>query len=133
MENAGASCGAAGGDGVARTRGGAGEGCHTDATTQRGRLGPEPCDLARRCGSLLVGSVLAGTLTEDLGYARAYVGERGELQSTTPVGVCARRSGGDGNVRRGDRGVRLVRPDAVREPAGPAHNRRARGWSGAPR
>src|ERR1043166_6086963 len=54
--------------------------------------------------------------------------EREEFQSPPPAGVRAPRSGGAGNVRRGGRGVRPVRSDAVREPAGPSRDRRARRW-----
>src|SRR5439155_769144 len=104
-------------------------GCHSNATTlsvlfrggtlldEGAQRRPQGCDVAACRGSLLLGSVLSGTLTRDHGYARTYVSEREEFQSPTPAGVRTPRSGGAGNVRRGGRGVRPVRSDAVREPA----------------
>src|SRR5205807_9371518 len=49
------------------------------------------CDVAACCWSLLLGSVLAGTLTGVHGYARTYVSEREDVQSPTPAGVRADR------------------------------------------
>src|SRR5205823_10460246 len=142
-ESGSAWCEAAGGDGGASTRVKTRVRCHSAATTlsepSRVREIPlEPrarrrCDPATCGGSLLLGSVLAGTLTGVDGYARTYVSEREKLQSPTPAGVRAARSGGAGNIRRGSRGVRPVWSDAVREPAGPSRDRRARGRRRAPR
>src|SRR2546422_9275077 len=69
-------------------------------------------------------SVLPGTLTRKLGYARTYGCERKEPQSPTPIELRPARAGRDGNIQRGCGRLRPLRPDAVCEPTGAAHARR---------
>src|SRR5437016_6181157 len=63
----------------------------------------------------------------NLGYARTYACERKDPQSPGPAGLRPARAGRDGNIQRGRGRLRPLWPDPVREPAGAAYPRRARG------
>src|SRR5882762_127311 len=80
------------------------------------------CDLPRLRGSFLW-SVLSGTLTRKLGYARTYGRERKDPQSPSPAELRPPGAGRDGNVQPGPSRVRPLRPDAVCQPASAAYPR----------